>query len=80
MIEENSLVIPGIIYGNIFIGLQPSRAFDKQAESLYHSAVFSPPYSYIAYYRWIEEVFKADAIIHVGTHGTLEWLRVRRPA
>lgn len=74
MIEGGSLLIPGIVNGNIFIGLQPSRAFDKQAESLYHSAVFSPPYSYISYYRWIEEVFGADAIIHVGTHGSLEWL------
>lgn len=74
MIENGNLLIPGILNGNIFIGLQPSRAFDKQAESLYHSSVFSPPYSYVFYYRWIEEVFGADAIIHVGTHGSLEWL------
>ncbi len=74
MIEEEKLLIPGIINGNLFIGLQPSRAFDDQADRLYHDAVFPPPYSYIGYYRWIEEVFQADAIIHVGTHGTVEWL------
>lgn len=74
MVEREKLLIPGMLNGNVFIGLQPSRAFDAQAEALYHSAVFSPPYSYIAYYRWIEEVFQADAVIHVGTHGSLEWL------
>lgn len=74
MMEGEKLLIPGIINGNVFIGLQPSRAFEKQAEALYHSAVFSPPYSYISYYRWIEDVFQADAVIHVGTHGTVEWL------
>lgn len=74
MVEGKELLIPGIINGNVFIGLQPSRAFDAQAERLYHDAVFSPPYSYIAYYRWIEEIFGADAVVHVGTHGTLEWL------
>lgn len=74
MVEGEKLLIPGIINGNVFIGLQPSRAIDKQAEAIYHNAVFSPPYSYLAYYRWIEEVFGADAIIHVGTHGSLEWL------
>ena len=74
MMNEQKLLIPGILNGNIFIGLQPSRAFEEQAERIYHDAVFPPPYSYIGYYRWIEEVFQADAIIHVGTHGTVEWL------
>lgn len=74
MMEENQLLIPGIANGNIFIGLQPSRAFQDQAQRLYHDAVFPPPYSYIGYYRWIEESFGADAVIHVGTHGTVEWL------
>lgn len=74
MAHEDELLIPGIQNGNVFIGLQPSRAFGEQAASLYHSTDFPPPYSYIAYYRWIEEVFRADLILHVGTHGSLEWL------
>lgn len=74
MVEDEKLLIPGIINGNVFIGLQPSRAYGNQAERLYHDPVFPPPYSYIAYYRWIEETFKADAILHVGTHGSVEWL------
>ena len=74
LMEQGQLLIPGMINGNVFIGLQPSRAFEQQAERLYHDAVFPPPYSYIGYYRWIEEQFDADAIIHVGTHGSVEWL------
>ncbi|MDD6047004.1 MAG: cobaltochelatase subunit CobN [bacterium] len=74
MVEDGKLLIPGIVNGNVFIGLQPSRAFDQQAERLYHDPVFPPPYSYIAYYRWLEETFQADAILHVGTHGSVEWL------
>lgn len=74
MVEGEKLLIPGIVNGNVFIGLQPSRAFGEQAERIYHDPVVPPPYSYIAYYHWIEETFKADAILHVGTHGSVEWL------
>lgn len=68
------LAVPGIINGNIFIGLQPPRAFEEQAEACYHSTDLVCPHHYLAYYKWIKYVFKADVIIHIGTHGTLEWL------
>lgn len=74
MVEQEKMLIPGLLNGNIFIGLQPSRALGEQAERLYHDAVFPPPYSYMGYYRWIEDIWGADAIIHVGTHGSVEWL------
>lgn len=74
MCIENDLLIPGIINGNIFIGIQPSRSTADRADQLYHSTDAFPPYSYIAYYRWIEECFGANAVYHIGTHGTLEWL------
>lgn len=74
MVEDGNMLVPGILNGNVFIGLQPSRAFGEQADRLYHDAVFPPPYSYMGYYRWIEETFGADAVIHVGTHGSVEWL------
>ena len=74
MTEDDTFLFPGIINGNIFIGLQPSRAFDEQAEELFHSTDSVPPYSYIAYYRYLEDIFKANIIYHVGTHGTVEWL------
>lgn len=74
MAVDGQLLIPGIINGNIFIGIQPSRAFGDRAAELYHSTDSTPPYSYIAYYRWLEECFGANAVYHIGTHGSLEWL------
>ena len=74
MLVEDQLLIPGIINGNLFIGIQPSRAFGERAGELYHSTDATPPYSYIAYYRWLEECFGANAVCHIGTHGSLEWL------
>ena len=74
MTEDDQLLMPGIINGNIFIGLQPSRAFGEQAAQLFHSTDSTPPYSYLAYYRYLDEVFGANAIYHIGTHGTVEWL------
>lgn len=74
MVADDYLLIPGLINGNIFIGIQPSRAFGERAMEVYHSTDSTPPYSYIAYYRWLEECFGANAVCHIGTHGSLEWL------
>lgn len=74
MIYENVFPVPGILNGNVFIGLQPSRGMEEKAEEIYHSTDFIIPHQYYSFYKWIKEVFKADVIYHVGTHGTLEWL------
>ncbi len=74
MAVENKLLVPGILNGNIFIGLQPPRAFEEKAEEMYHSTDIPCPHQYLGLYRWVERIFKADLIVHVGTHGTLEWL------
>ncbi len=74
MVHEDKLPVPGIINGNVFIGLQPPRGYDEKAEEVYHSTYIVPPHQYIAFYKWIRNSFKADVIVHVGTHGTLEWL------
>ncbi|MEM2098602.1 MAG: cobaltochelatase subunit CobN [Candidatus Bathyarchaeia archaeon] len=71
---KNALLVAGIITGNIFIGLQPPRGFLENPSSIYHSPDISMPHHYYAYYRWIRDVFQANVVIHVGTHGTLEWL------
>lgn len=75
MTEENDFLIPGLISGNIFIGLQPTRGVHENPEKVYHDKNLSPHHQYIAFYKWIREEFKADVIIHVGTHGTLEFLK-----
>ncbi len=74
MAVDQQLLVPGILNGNIFIGLQPPRAFEEKAEEMYHSTDIPCPHQYIGVYRWVEDVFQADVIIHVGTHGTIEWL------
>jgi cobaltochelatase CobN len=79
---DGKLLVAGIINGNIFIGMQPPRGYLENAASTsrcsqcgsYHSLDLSMPHHYHAYYRWIRDVFKADVIMHIGTHGTLEWL------
>lgn len=68
------VLIPGKLFGNIFIGLQPPRGFLEEADAVYHSNDIVMPHQYLAFYQWIKEKFKAQAIIHMGTHGTLEWL------
>ena len=71
---SSELLIPGLLGGNVFVGLQPPRGREDQAEMLCHSLEIACPHQYFGYYRWISRVFQADAILHLGTHGTLEWL------
>jgi cobaltochelatase CobN len=71
---DNKLIIPGIINGNTFISVQAPRGFGENPSALYHSPDLSPPHYYIAYYKWIKNVFKADVVMHIGKHGNLEWL------
>lgn len=72
--ESGNFVIPGVILGNVFIGVQPARGFHEDPSKLYHSKDVPPHHQYIAFYHWVREVFGADAIVHLGTHGTLELL------
>lgn len=75
MVEDGDFFIPGVEYGNVFIGLQPTRGFHEAAEQAYHDKSRPPHHQYLAFYQWIREQFQADAVIHVGTHGTLEFLK-----
>ena len=70
----DQLAIAGVPMGNVFVGLQPPRGFGENPISVYHNPDLTPTHHYIAYYRWIRDVFGADAMIHIGKHGTLEWL------
>lgn len=75
MTIEEDFLIPGIINKNVFIGLQPSRGIHENIDKVYHDKSYLPHHQYIAFYKWIKEEFKADVIVHVGTHGTIEFLK-----
>jgi len=68
------IVIPAVKYGNIIFTPQPSRGWEQDAKKLYHSVTLAPHHQYIAFYLWLKNEFQADAIAHIGTHGTHEWL------
>ena len=71
---EKFFVVPGVRMGNIFLGPQPLRTtFERNMEAL-HNTNIPPPHSYIAAYLWYRNEFQADAMVHFGRHGTLEFL------
>ncbi|MGO0122495.1 cobaltochelatase subunit CobN [Desulfothermobacter acidiphilus] len=74
MTWNQETLIPGRFFGHIFVGLQPPRGFETQLEAAYHDPDLPPPYQYLAFYRWLEEDFGAHVVLHLGKHGTLEWL------
>ena len=75
MTSGNDFLIPGIINENVFVGLQPARGIHENPEKAYHDKSLPPHHQYVAFYQWLRDEFQADAVIHVGTHGTLEFLR-----
>lgn len=73
-VHEDKLFFAGLLNGNVFLTIQPPRGYLEKTEAIYHDLHLSPPHHYLAQYRWIKDVFKADAVLHVGKHGSLEWL------
>ena len=72
--RQGALMISGLRLGHVFVGIQPSRGFNIDLNANYHDPDLVPPHSYLAFYFWLRHVFRADAVIHVGKHGNLEWL------
>jgi cobaltochelatase CobN len=66
--------IPGFRAGNAAVLIQPARGYNIDPKSTYHDPALVPPHSYFATYAWLTDAFQADAVIHLGKHGTLEWL------
>jgi len=74
MIKDDYLVLPVITLGNVLIMPQPARGWGDDPMKLYHDTTLYPHHQYVAAYLWLKNNFHADAIIHLGTHGTHEWL------
>jgi cobaltochelatase CobN len=73
-VDCGRFAIPGFCLGNIALLIQPARGYNIDPQASYHDPALVPPHSYFAVYAWLAEDFRADAVIHLGKHGTLEWL------
>ena len=74
MALDGHLIIPVWQTGNLAILPEPMRGYAGDFQKMYHSATLPPPHQYIAVYLWLRHVFQADAAIHLGRHGSQEWL------
>src|SRR6056297_1742423 len=61
-------------FGNVVVGVQPARGYNIDPTDTYHSPDLVPPHNYLAFYFWLRHRFGAQAIVHMGKHGNLEWL------
>lgn len=71
---DGDILVPGTLNGNVFITVQPPRGFGEDPEKIYHDPYVAPTHQYLAFYRWVRDIWQADAVAHIGTHGSLEWL------
>ncbi|MEV4237389.1 MULTISPECIES: cobaltochelatase subunit CobN [unclassified Nocardia] len=73
---KGEIVIAALRFGNIVLMVQPPRGFGENPVAIYHDPDLPPSHHYLAAYRWIAapEGFAADAMVHLGKHGNLEWL------
>ena len=72
--EAGGFALPLTRFGNVMVGIQPARGYNIDPKQSYHSPDLVPPHGYFAFYAFLRESFDADAIIHMGKHGNLEWL------
>lgn len=71
---DGDLLVPGTMNGNVFVTVQPARGFGEDPSKIYHDPFTAPTHHYLAFYYWIREIWQADVVAHIGTHGNLEWL------
>ncbi|MFE1325103.1 cobaltochelatase subunit CobN [Streptomyces sp. NPDC058741] len=76
---EGDIVLAALRFGNLLVLIQPPRGFGENPIAIYHDPDLPPSHHYLAAYRWIaaraeDGGFGADAMIHLGKHGNLEWL------
>ncbi len=76
---KDFIVIPVVKNGNIILTPEPARGWEEDVDRLYHDMNIAPPHQYMAFHLWLQHPpeeggFGADAVVHVGRHGTQEWL------
>jgi magnesium chelatase subunit H len=72
--DGQNLLVFGKQFGNVFIGVQPTFGYEGDPMRLLFSKSASPHHGFAAYYTYLEKIFGADAVLHFGTHGSLEFM------
>nr|WP_310523205.1 magnesium chelatase subunit H [Polymorphobacter sp.] len=72
--DGQSVFILGAQFGNVFIGIQPALGYEGDPMRLLFEGRFAPTHAFMAFYRWLREDFQAHAVLHFGTHGSLEFM------
>ncbi|HJQ47319.1 MAG TPA: cobaltochelatase subunit CobN [Amycolatopsis sp.] len=73
-VDNGDIVLASLQAGNVVLMIQPPRGFGENPVAIYHNPDLPPSHHYLAAYRWLEEEFGAHAVVHLGKHGSLEWL------
>ncbi|MEL7303312.1 MAG: magnesium chelatase subunit H, partial [Pseudomonadota bacterium] len=72
--DGSGIQVLGRQFGNVFVGVQPSFGYEGDPMRLLFEGNFAPTHAFSAFYRYLREDFAADAILHFGTHGALEFM------
>ena len=68
------LLVSGVQLGNVWVGVQPALGVEGDPMRLLFERDLTPHPQYAAFYNWLQHDFQADAVLHFGMHGTVEWL------
>lgn len=72
--DDGEIVLATLRAGNVVVMIQPPRGFGENPVAIYHDPDLAPSHHYLAAYRWVEHGFGAHAVVHLGKHGSMEWL------
>lgn len=72
--DGKNLIVYGKSFGNVFIGVQPTFGYEGDPMRLLFAKSASPHHGFAAFYTYVEKIWKADAVLHFGTHGSLEFM------
>lgn len=73
-VSDGAFTLPALVLGSVVVVIQPARGYEIDLAAAHHDPDLAPPHAYLATYLWIARGFGAHAVIHLGKHGTLEWL------
>jgi magnesium chelatase subunit H len=72
--QGKDILIDGIHLGNVFIGVQPTFGYEGDPMKMLMAQGCAPHHGFMGFYTYLKEIYRADAVVHVGTHGALEFM------